>query len=365
MFKELLLTGVIGCGNAGSQVADLAQREGFDSFVINSSIRDLSTLHNLTQERKALIGEGKGVGKDRAKSKQYMKMSIESQVLNAQVFKDFMNLKEVVFIVSSTGGGTGSGLAPTLLNLLQHIYPNTKFILVGILPTDNESYDTLENTVAYMQELNKLNCTFMSYDNNKAPRSEGKVAINKAIVEDFKVLRGDYIEQADNDAIDENDMASILSYTGRLAVGRLEEVDSSAPINDLLLESLNNNYYATDITGKRVKVYGVMSGLTAQLATKFDQDIMTIRNTIGEAKLFKNIAKSTANKVAVVANGLSMITERMNQIVDRVNEMKLQIEEQQEADIDNSWASYIIDTEQPTQQKEVLEFDLASFLADL
>lgn len=360
--KDLMLTGVIGCGNAGSQIADLAQTEGFDCFIINSSIRDISTV-NFTQERMAIIGEGRGVGKDRAKSKEYMKMCIKEQVINAKVFKDFMNLKEVVFIVSSTGGGTGSGLAPTLLNLLQHIYPTTKFILVGILPTNEESYDTLENTIAYMKELSKLNCSFMSYDNSKG----SKLDINREIVEDFKVFRGDYINTALNDAIDENDMAQILNNKGRIVIGRVNNVKNTDPIDELLLDSITSNDYATDICGVSGNVkFGVMSTLTAQLSTKFDDNILAIRKTIGEGILFKNIAKGKDNKIAVIATGLNIPSNRMTEIVNVINDLKLKIEENIEKTIDNTWMSYKVDTPEKTAtQDEDVEFDLDAFLANM
>ena len=360
--KDLMLTGVIGCGNAGSQVADLAQNEGFDCFIINSSIRDASTV-NFPQERMAIIGEGRGVGKDRAKSKEYMKICIKTQVINAQVFKDFMKLKEVVFIVSSTGGGTGSGIAPTLLNLLQHIYPNTKFILVGILPTNEESYDTLENTIEYMQELTKLNCTFMSYDNSKS----SKVTINNEIVNDFKVIRGDYIDTALNDAIDENDMNEILNNKGRIVIGRVTEIENNVPINELLLDSITSNNYATGIDGVSGNVkFGVMSTLTAQLSTKFDDNILNIRQTIGEGILFKNIAKGNDNRIAVIATGLELPSTRMTEIVDKVNEIKLQIEENIEKTVNNTWMSYKIDKpEKTTTEDKDIEFDLDTFLATL
>lgn len=360
--KDLMLTGVIGCGNAGSQIADLAQTEGFDCFIINSSIRDISTV-NFTQERMAIIGEGRGVGKDRAKSKEYMKMCIKEQVINAKVFKDFMNLKEVVFIVSSTGGGTGSGLAPTLLNLLQHIYPTTKFILVGILPTNEESYDTLENTIAYMKELSKLNCSFMSYDNSKG----SKLDINREIVEDFKVFRGDYINTALNDAIDENDMAQILNNKGRIVIGRVNNVKNTDPIDELLLDSITSNDYATDICGVSGNVkFGVMSTLTAQLSTKFDDNILAIRKTIGEGILFKNIAKGKDNKIAVIATGLNIPSNRMTEIVNVINDLKLKIEENIEKTIDNTWMSYKVDTPEKTAtQDEDVEFDLDVFLANM
>lgn len=360
--SNLMLTGVIGCGNAGSQVADLAQTEGFDCFIINSSIRDMSTV-NFPQERMAIIGEGRGVGKDRSKSLEYMKMCVKEQVINAKVFKDFMKLKEVVFIVSSTGGGTGSGLAPTLLNLLQHIYPNTKFILVGILPTNEESYDTLENTIAYMQDLSKLNCSFMSYDNSKG----SKLDINRAIVEDFKVFRGDYINTALNDAIDENDMAEILNNKGRIVIGRIDNIKNTDPIDELLLDSITSNDYATDICGISGNVkFGVMSTLTAQLSTKFDDNILAIRKTIGEGILFKNIAKGKDNRIAVMATGLNIPSTRMAAIVNKVDDLKLQIEENIEKTMDNTWMNYKIDKpEKTTTQNEDVEFDLDTFLATL
>ena len=365
--KDLMLTGVIGCGNAGSQVADLAQNEGFDCFIINSSIRDTSTV-NFPQERMAIIGEGRGVGKDRSKSKEYMRMCIKTQVINAQVFKDFMKLKEVVFIVSSTGGGTGSGIAPTLLNLLQHMYPNTKFILVGILPTNEESYDTLENTIAYMldlQDLDKLNCTYMSYDNSKS----SKLTINKEIVNDFKVIRGDYIDTALNDAIDENDMAEILNNKGRIVIGRVNDIEPNAPINELLLDSVISNNYATGIDGVSGNVkFGVMSTLTAQLSTKFDDNILAIRKTIGEGILFKNIAKGNENRIAVIATGLNMPNNRMSEIVKTVEDMKYKIVENKEKmnTIDNTWMSYKIDTpKETTTEEEEVEFDLDAFLANM
>lgn len=360
--NSLMLTGVIGCGNAGSQVADLAQNEGFDCFIINSSIRDMTTV-NFPQERMAMIGEGRGVGKDRAKSKEYMKMCIKEQVINAKVFKDFMHLKEVVFIVSSTGGGTGSGLAPTLLNLLQRMYPTTKFILVGILPTNEESYDTLENTIAYMQELTKLNCTFMSYDNSKS----SKLDINRAIVEDFKVIRGDYINTALNDAIDENDMAEILNNEGRIVIGRVNKIENNVPINELLLDSIINNNYATNIDGVSGNVkFGVMSTLNTQLSTKFDDNILSIRKSIGEGILFKNIAKGNENRIAVIATGLALPSNRMGDIVDKVNEIKLQIVENNEKTADNTWMNYKIDTPKETTTPKVDEdFDLDAFIAAL
>lgn len=361
--SNLMLTGVIGCGNAGSQIADLAQNEGFDCFIINSSIRDMSTV-NFPQERMAIIGEGRGVGKDRSKSLEYMKMCIKEQVINAKVFKDFMDLKEVVFIVSSTGGGTGSGLAPTLLNLLQHMHPNTKFILVGILPTNEESYDTLENSISYMQELTKLkNCSFMSYDNSKG----SKLDINRAIIEDFKVIRGDYINTALNDAIDENDMTEILNNKGRIVVGRVNEIENNVPINELLLDSITSNNYATGIDGVSGNVkFGVMSTLTAQLSTKFDDNILSIRKTIGEGILFKNIAKGNDNRIAVIATGLELPSNRMSEIVDKVNEIKLQIEENIDKTSDNTWMSYKIDKpEETTTPKVDQDFDLDAFIAAL
>ena len=67
MKKSMLKIGLIGCGNAGSQVVDLAVSTAeFEGYIINSSARDVNNCSNIDGNHISLIGEeGFGAGKDR------------------------------------------------------------------------------------------------------------------------------------------------------------------------------------------------------------------------------------------------------------------------------------------------------------
>lgn len=59
----MLKIGVIGIGNAGSQVALVAHKEGIESMVLNSSEKDLAMVPD--DMYKIPLGDLKGAGKNR------------------------------------------------------------------------------------------------------------------------------------------------------------------------------------------------------------------------------------------------------------------------------------------------------------
>ena len=138
----MLETGIIGIGNAGSQVAVLAnKRLGIDALVINSSDKDLETIPSGITS--ILIGDSNGSGKNRKEAQKFLKGSIASIVTN----EDYANIfsKDVLFVASSTGGGTGSGASIIMANIVSEISKTTKVIIIGILPTIKEGLSTQLN----------------------------------------------------------------------------------------------------------------------------------------------------------------------------------------------------------------------------
>ena len=137
----MLKVGIIGIGNAGSQVASLAYSElKIPVMCINSSEKDLETIPDGIPRK--LISDAaafsKGAGKDRSLAKSYLKDSI-MPLISAEEFKTFMTELDVVFVVSSTGGGTGSGTAPLITSIINSAFPDTKTVIVGILPVEAEA----------------------------------------------------------------------------------------------------------------------------------------------------------------------------------------------------------------------------------
>ena len=188
----MLDVGLIGIGNAGNQVASLAKEKlGIDVYAINSSEKDFETVPNGIPKK--LIGDKKGAGKNRLEAKSFLKSKI-MELISDEDFQGFMKSKEVVYVCSSTGGGTGSGMAPILSSIISQSFKNEDgsdkiVILIGILPTLLEAYSTQVNTLEYLTEVYKTldDPTYMLYDNEKLSKKstcDMMKEINLSIVND-------------------------------------------------------------------------------------------------------------------------------------------------------------------------------------
>lgn len=147
--------GFIAIGQAGGNIGKLFEDRGYCVLYLNTSKEDLQTLKNVKYVYH--ISGGEGCNKDRCKAKQL-------------VIDDFDNIsKEIyekmdvsmVFVIFSSGGGTGSGCGPMLIDLLLgDIADNvTKIEAVGaitVLPGEKESVKAHINSYECMQELTSI-----------------------------------------------------------------------------------------------------------------------------------------------------------------------------------------------------------------
>lgn len=337
----MLEVGAIGAGNAGGQVIKLvSERLKIDTIAINSSDNDLATLPDTIT--KILIGKSKGSGKDRNKAKQFLKSKV-MDLLKMDEFISFMN-KDVVFVVSSCGGGTGSGIAPILAELLRQTFPDVTIILIGILPTLNEAAFTQLNAAEYLDELynSSSDATYMLYDNhtmNGLPDYQLLPSINEAIVRDIEVIRGTYQTSTPFASIDENDMTDIISVKGRLVVGGIydikEKVLEDNSVDDLLVDAIKNSAHAELQRDKIVKSMGVITNLTQKIYDKYKNELPHVEELIGKPDIdFSHVVvnndNAMPNNAIVVMSGLSPIIDRLNPIKEEVNSY---LEEKEKKDI--------------------------------
>lgn len=328
----MLKVGVIGVGNAGSQVALLAHKEGFGTVVLNSSENDLAMIPD--DIYKVSLGDLKGAGKNRDEAKRFLKESVNA-IVGSQQFTDMVCDKDVVFVVSSTGGGTGSGIVPLLTQLLTKTFPDTKVILVGILPTLKEAYSTQVNTVEFTQELyNKIeNVTYMLYDNDKLRNTSSYKmieAINKSIIDDIKVIACNYNYPTKYSSIDEKDMLMILNTPGRIIVASLtdfkeKDIDGTS-IDEMLEKLIKSNTHAEMQRDKKIMRSGIIANLSESIAKDFDEHVTKLQEFIGEpveefTHVSINIERVQANNVFFIGSGLNPIYDRIKKINDRIEEI--------------------------------------------
>ena len=335
----MLKVGIIGCGNAGNQVCALCAKKYPDIPVvaINCSEKDMQTLPNTI--RKVSIGDGKGAGKNRDEAKNFLQNSI-MEFLSDEDIKKFLTSLDIVFIVSSTGGGTGSGISLLLNNIIRNVYEDSEYpvfpISVGVLPTISEALSTQANSLGYLTDLYEVldQPTYMLYDNDrfaKLSAVDTLRTVNERIVEDINVLRGYYNGPTTVNSIDERDAMTLITAPGRLVVASLFDVkekdcDDTATLEDKLIAELNRNAHAEIQLDGIVYGTGVISNLSKEMLSKFDTRVKKIQETVGcPVEEFEhtvvNEDRKLPNNVFYIASGLSDVNDRIIKIKDRIAEI--------------------------------------------
>lgn len=334
----MLKTSIIGIGNAGGQVAEKCATElNIPALAINSSERDLANITGNVKKRIISDKEGlsQGAGKNRSLAKKYLKDSIIKLLADEEI-KNFICDNDVVFIASSTGGGTGSGTAPLMTSILSSTFVDTKFIMIGITPVTNEALSAHVNTLEYLKEVYDIlkDQTYMIYDNDKYPdvlSYQMMSMINSEIVKDIDVIRCAHNNPTPYDSIDEEDMSRLISFPGLLNVVRLEGIKekdlNDNTIEDLLIKKLKNNAHVDFQRDKVVVATGVISNLDENIGASFDNHIPKVIEYIGNPDhdfnhVSINDQRSMSNDVYVIMSGLSPINDKISAINDRIEDIQ-------------------------------------------
>ncbi|MCL1998186.1 MAG: hypothetical protein FWG65_05390 [Turicibacter sp.] len=241
----------IGLGQCGGNIAKLFEDKGYNSLYINTSQEDLATL----EEVKYIyhIPRGEGCNKNRRKAK---KLLMGDYLAILEQVKEKIP-EEYIGVVFSTGGGTGSGSAPLLIDLLTR-QTSKKVFATAVMPSKKESYIANSNTYECFQELEgleKLGATFV-LDNNK----DDKMWINSQFVRSFEEFIKIPTHRNIRGNVDVSELKEFLSARGAAIIG-ISKKDNKEKISSAkVIESLSNNIFAP-IEPDRVLKYVVLSAL--------------------------------------------------------------------------------------------------------
>lgn len=337
---------IIGVGNCGSQVAALAEKKYstlFDCIYINSSAADLGQVV-ADEDRKikvGLTGEVEGSGKNRQRMKEVLRDEI-GEIFKNDSFKNIINEKQYCYVIASTAGGTGSGTAPILLEILRSTYADTNFILIGVLPQIGASLMEQSNTVEFLSELYETlgpNTTYMLYDNESTadlPPTKALEVVNEQIVEDIRVLSGIDNKGTPYESIDEADMESIITTPGRMMVIRLKKVLTEknledTRVDDMLIKAAKKSAHCETDRNKRVKRWGVITYFTEPVNRLYSGDLAGVLEFIGTPierfnhNAINESGDESLNFIYIIASGLSPINDRAQKIATRMNSLKAQM----------------------------------------
>lgn len=237
---------VIGLGGAGGNVANEASDLGIVSGAINFSNKDLDSID---VKYKLKITGSDGVGHDRNLAIRLMQ---EHYPMVLKFIKDNFDSPsiEIIFIPFASSGGSGSGIAPILCELLMSEMPDKVIVPMPIIPEESEPFVFQANSYNSLGELSKLDLCVLPIDNHEVKVNNG--AFKNKIFEmtnttSMRLIQKlvSYTEKASkNGNFDNRDLISVFSQKG---IGAIAEVDiASLPKIDItssgIAESVNDSW---------------------------------------------------------------------------------------------------------------------------
>lgn len=338
-----LNVGAICIGNGGGQSGVKLHENGVETILINSSARDLDNTIVPAGIRSFIIEDsndlGRGAGRNREIAKKlFSDWSQNKKLLANEFFERFVASKDIIFVVSSTAGGTGSGVSPTLAYLLAKKYPNKVIILVAIMPRLSESINSQQNTIQYFNEVETINGSgvnipYMPFDLEKLKDmdiQEAYAKIANDICDAIKIFRGDMTIQTPYGMIDERNMLTIATCPGMISV----YTDSTVKMTDIenlgiqtMIANGMKKSSACDMQRDKISKY---MGLFLEVDDAIEDpvkkaDYSNLFGVIGEPfEIFVNygITDKPTGKYGLVVSGQSMPYDRLKLCIDRVSEFE-------------------------------------------
>ena len=368
----MLKVATIGIGNAGNQIADLAMKlYAIPGIAINSSQKDLV---NVSQKiMKVLIGDSLGSGQNRDDAKGFVKKYIKDFIANQEVI-NFIDGFDVLFIISSIGGGSGSGMVPIMSDILSKKFPTKKFILVQVYPTISSAIAAQQNSLDYLKEVHQFipDAVYVPYDNNRKANlktPEMMMTVNKEIVDMINIIKGEYLYDTPFNSIDDKDMSRFITTPGRMAVYMLNDIKEkdfdNQSIEDALINIIKNTSTSVELErDKIVKRLGVITNLNQRLNNMFDTNVPKVKELLGEPiESYEHtyICKSDdeTNRVIIIAAGLSVPDDRLTKMIQRIEEGMEELNRVKEHTVlDSTETNMIKDLRHSTQKTETVECDL-------
>lgn len=229
--------GFVGLGQMGGNVAKSIHVKEYPIMAANTAQSDLDGL-NIPEECKYHIWGGYGSSKDRIKAKQLL---AENNCENFDLLINEIKVRfkdcRVIFLIGSSGGGSGSAMLPSIKKRLQ---AETDKIICAITctPDDNASMKEYMNCYEFFQELETIEgggATFI-IDNNK---NKEKLVLN----EQFACYLDAFLNcetTSTRGVVDRAEIENVLSQKGICIVNKQ---GSDKATTQTVIERIRDNIY--------------------------------------------------------------------------------------------------------------------------
>jgi cell division GTPase FtsZ len=345
-----LKVGFLGIGQAGSNICEIAELYNYRTAIMNTSPEDLESIQLINN--KLLVGSNGGAGKDRRIAKSDVKGDYKqiSKFVSDKFIGDDI---ELIYVVFSTGGGTGSGMGPLVVDLLTRMIPGKKFGVIAVLPSMKESTVAQVNSIDCLREIVALNVPTFIVDNDKydkanpsASRKQLFDAVNNAVINDFNLIVNTERVASKYGNLDSKDMIKLLSTPGATVIGAVEikpeAVKEGLTLQKQMIRSWEQSPYAPVEYDGVVKRMGFIFEVDDRITKLINYD--ELHREIGSPlEVFEGIYKpDDEQQVAIsILTGLSFPEDRMKDVTAQLEKNKESFVSEREYNVlsgaDTSW----------------------------
>lgn len=300
--------GFAGFGQMGGNIVKSICTKGFSAVLAaNTAQSDLDGL-DIPEECKYHILGGYGSNKDRKKAKQLLAdNNCENFDLLVNEIKERFKDCKVIFLIGSTGGGSGSAIVPAVKRRLQA--ETDKIIcVVTCMPDDNASIKELMNCYEFFQELESIEgngATFI-IDNNK---NEKKLILNEQFACYLEAFLNGETASA-RGVVDRAEIDNVLSQRGACIVNKQ---GSDKATTQTIVERIRDNIYAP------LEDDGVVANI-ALINSNDDVRLKEVAESVG--KPLATFEGWEADATVLAVSGCSFPYKKLEEMKQRIDDDK-------------------------------------------
>jgi cell division GTPase FtsZ len=322
---------IIGVGQCGGNIAEDAELKGFTSVAMNSYKGDLDILRWVST--KIHFQGFSGAGKNREKGKDSLKENLEDVIGKIVTIANDPAI-EVITVVFSTDGGTGSGCGPLLINILTDIFPHKIVNAITVLPKFDESLGSFANSVECISELSNIEnmgaCFFI--DNNKVrnrlPNYTTKKELYRLINSSIIGLLDNVCKASNQKSFEGNfDGADLLSVLGTRGAALISEVNTRdvSIINQEIKDSWNNSIFITPEYDQRIVNAGFIYRTSNEMIKALDKTLIFSQLGI-PIEVYEGFYNSERT-ITTIISGLTFPITRLKDMEHVIESNKQRIED--------------------------------------
>lgn len=308
--------GVLGVGQAGGNIAEIAAAMGFQTALINTNRRD--GLVNTRVEKKFFVPGFNGAGQNRSIGLRAINDNYREIIEFVQ--RSFKNIR-LLLVAFSTDGGTGSGMSPLLIDLLLDHLPGVKVGAIAVVPDRNVLAGNRINAAECIEEISKIDSLSSVFlvDNDQMrklnPQSSKHqiyLSSNQQVIEAINHILQVTKKSSFYGNFDETDLMNILATRGvtMIASTAITDAKTTADVAGKIQQSWQNSIFCP------VESSGVIrAGLIYEGPEKMAKliNVPSVFEQVGEPlELFEGTYISEADPtVTTILAGLPFPSRRM------------------------------------------------------